>query len=65
MDVKVGNQIEVPSNKVDAPPRRGQVTEVIAKDPPELRVAWDDGHESVIFPHGGTVHVIEGDATRD
>jgi hypothetical protein len=30
-------------------------------EPLELRVAWDDGHESVLFPAGGMVHVIERD----
>jgi hypothetical protein len=48
MDVKAGDVIEILSNKVDTPPRRGKVLEVIDERPAELRVEWDDGHESVI-----------------
>lgn len=61
MDVKSGDQIEVVSQKVDAPPRRGRVAEVIQGDPPELRVQWDDGHETVLYPHGGMVRVVSED----
>jgi hypothetical protein len=60
MDVKTGAKIEILSNKVDTPPRRGKVLEVIDEDPAELRVQWDDGHESVIYPHAGMVRVLDG-----
>lgn len=59
MDVNIGDRIEVHSNKVDTPPRRGTVKEVVAHDPAEIRVGWDDGNESTLFPHGGMVRVIE------
>jgi hypothetical protein len=39
------------------------VRECMKDDPLELRVAWDDGHESVLFPTGGMVRVI-GTATE-
>jgi hypothetical protein len=61
MDVKVGDTIEILSNKVDTPPRHGKVLEVIDEDPAELRVQWDDGHESVIYPNTGMVRVVSRD----
>jgi hypothetical protein len=58
MQIGVGDRIEVQSTKVDSPPRRGDVLEVVADDPQELRVHWEDGHESVLYPHGGMVRVV-------
>lgn len=63
MDFKVGDRIEVSSVKVDTEPRRGQVLKLGSGDPVELRVEWDDGHESTLFPSGGMVKVI-GKARR-
>ncbi|CAN5161533.1 MAG: DUF1918 domain-containing protein [Euzebyales bacterium] len=58
MQIDVGDRIEVQSTKVDSPPRRGDVLEVVTDDPQELRVRWEDGHESVLYPHGGMVRVV-------
>ena len=62
MEIKTGDVIEILSNKVDTPPRRGKVREVIDEDPTELRVEWDDGHESVIYPNTGMVRVLDRDS---
>jgi hypothetical protein len=55
----VGDTIEVLGNRVGDPVRRGKVTEVVAEDPRELRVEWDDGHESVFTPAAGMTRVVE------
>jgi hypothetical protein len=49
----------VESERVTQPPRRGVVEEVIAKEPPRLRVRWDDGHTSVFSPTAGVARVEE------
>jgi hypothetical protein len=59
MQVKAGDAIEILSNKVDTPPRRGTVLEVIDEEAAELRVQWDDGHESVIYPNTGMVRLLD------
>jgi hypothetical protein len=59
MQVKPGDKIEVDSTQVGGPVRRGQVDEVMSDDPLELRVTWDDGHTSVLYPTGGMVRVVE------
>lgn len=59
MDASVGDVIEVSSHKVGSPPRRGTVTEVLDKQRPELRVRWEDGRETVIFPSGGSARVVK------
>jgi len=60
VEAHVGDRIEIRPVQVAQPARRGTVRECIAEDPLELRVAWDDGHESVFFPAGGMVRVVEG-----
>jgi hypothetical protein len=49
----------VESERVAQPPRRGVIEEVIAEDPPRLRVRWDDGHTTVFAPAAGAVRVEE------
>lgn len=58
MDVSVGDEIQVPGKKVGAAVRHGRVTEVIRSEPLELRVQWDDEHESVLYPSAGMVQVV-------
>jgi hypothetical protein len=59
MEAHVGDRIEVRPVQVAQPARRGTVRECLSTQPLELRVAWDDGHESVFFPSGGMVRVVE------
>jgi hypothetical protein len=54
-----GDRIVVESERVAQPPRRGVVEEVIAEQPPRLRVRWDDGHTTVFAPAAGAVRVEE------
>lgn len=60
MDLNVGDTIEVPSNKVGTPPRRGRVEEVLDRDPLRIEVAWDDGHRSIFHPAAGNLRLAEG-----
>jgi hypothetical protein len=58
-----GDRIVVESERVTQPPRTGVVEEVIAENPPRLRVRWDDGHTSVVAPEAGAMS-IEQPATK-
>ena len=52
---RVGDWLEVhgPAGK---PSRRGQITEVLGRPEHEhYRVRWDEKHESIHYPAGGTV----------
>jgi hypothetical protein len=53
MKPKVGDRIVVESERVAQSARIGVIEEVIRKDPPRVRVRWDDGHESVLAPSAG------------
>lgn len=59
MDAGVGDRIEVHGAQVGQPVRRGIVRERLRDDPLEIRVEWEDGHETVLLPSGGMVHVVE------
>jgi len=54
-----GDRIVVESERVAQPPRRGVVEEVIAEQPPRLRVRWDDGHTTVLSPAAGACRIEE------
>jgi hypothetical protein len=58
MDVRERDQIEIVSNKVGEPHRRGVVQRIIDEDPLRCEVAWDDGHTSELIPAGGNVRVV-------
>jgi hypothetical protein len=58
-----GDRIVVESERATQPPRKGVVEEVIAEDPPRLRVRWDDGHTSVVSPEAGAVSIEESSKT--
>jgi hypothetical protein len=56
MAAKVGDRIKVESEKAGIAAREGEVLEVIeASYGTRYRVRWDDGHESIVQPHAGTV----------
>jgi hypothetical protein len=58
MHANVGDAIVVDSLEVGAPPRRGEILEVIRNDAGEhYRVRWDDGHESSFYP-GSDAYVV-------
>jgi Domain of unknown function (DUF1918) len=57
MKAEVGDRIVVEAEKLGQPPRTGVVEEVLAPDPPRLRVRWEDGHTTVITPTAGAAKV--------
>jgi Domain of unknown function (DUF1918) len=52
MQAQVGDRIVVESERVAQAPRTGVVEEVVAENPPRLRVRWDDGRTTVFAPAG-------------
>ena len=63
MKAHAGDRIVVESERVAQPARRGVVEEVIAEEPPRLRVRWDDGHTTVFAPAAGAVRLEEAKKT--
>jgi hypothetical protein len=63
MKAHAGDRIVVESERVAQPPRRGVVEEVIAEEPPRLRIRWDDGHTSVVAPEAGVARIEEAKKT--
>jgi hypothetical protein len=61
MIAKAGDRIVVESEKMDVPPRNGEILEVIPHETrTEFRVRWSDGHESGIRPAAGTYRINPG-----
>lgn len=58
MHASVGDRLVTESNKVDSPPREGEILEVRGSEgaPPYL-VRWGDGHEGLVYP-GPDAHVV-------
>ncbi len=52
--VNVGDRIVVESEKVGAPPRRGEVTAVSGR---MLTVRWEGGEQSTFVPSAGSLAV--------
>ena len=63
MKAHAGDRIVVESERVTQPPRRGVVEQVIAEEPPRLRVRWDDGHTTVFSPAAGALQIEERQKT--
>ena len=59
MMAKVGDRIVVESETVGQPTREGEVLEILeGSTGPRYRVRWEDGHESIFTPSGGSARVI-------
>lgn len=57
--LSVGDHVEVESESVDRPPRRGVIEEVLRTEPaPRYRIRWDDGHESIFTPSAGVLTAV-------
>jgi Domain of unknown function (DUF1918) len=55
---KIGDWIIVESEKVDVPPRRGEILEIVEHEVhTEFRVRWEDGRESGIRPPVGSYRI--------
>jgi hypothetical protein len=58
MNANVGDQIIVESETVGTPTRMGEILEVIEGEAgPRFRVRWEDGHETVFSPSGGSARI--------
>jgi uncharacterized protein DUF1918 len=59
MSPKSGDRIEIESETVGTPTREGEILEVIQGGLGiRYRVRWQDGHESVLSPSGGSARII-------
>jgi hypothetical protein len=49
-----GDIVEVSARRVGDHPRAGKIVKVLGdKTHPHYSVRWEDGHESVLYPHEG------------
>jgi hypothetical protein len=61
MGANIGDRIVIESEKVGTPERRGEILEVISHETrTEYLVRWDDGRETSIRPHAGSVRIEAG-----
>jgi Domain of unknown function (DUF1918) len=59
VSAKVGDRIELESETVGTPVREGEILEVMQGElSVRYRVRWQDGHESVYTPSGGTARIF-------
>jgi len=57
MSAKVGDRVVVEAERTTQAPRHGVIEEILQEEPPRFRVQWDDGHESILTPAAGALHV--------
>ncbi|MDQ6919050.1 MAG: DUF1918 domain-containing protein [Candidatus Dormibacteraeota bacterium] len=59
MEAKVGDLVEVESERVGKPMRQGTVLEILSPGPDvHYRIRWVDGHETILFPLAGSMSVV-------
>jgi hypothetical protein len=65
MAAKTGDRIEIESETVGTPTREGEILEVLQGEVSvRYRVRWQDGHETVFTPSGGTARIIPSKRKR-
>ena len=65
MTVKVGDRIVVESEHVGESTREGKIVEVIQGAlGVRYRVRWEDGHETVFTPSGGSARIVPKQKAR-
>jgi hypothetical protein len=57
MTGNVGDTIVVESERVDTPPRKGVIEEVLEQQPARYQVRWEDGHTSIFAPAAGVARI--------
>ncbi len=58
---KVGDEIVIDGHNVGAPPREGEILEVLGEgETAHFRVLWDDGQECIFFP-GSDARIVHFD----
>jgi Domain of unknown function (DUF1918) len=61
MSAKRGDHIVLESQTVGTPTREGEILEVITGEiGVRYRIRWQDGHESVLTPSGGSARIVPG-----
>ena len=59
MTAVIGDRIVVESENVGTPTREGEILEIIQGEVGvRYRVRWEDGHESVLTPSGGSARIV-------
>ena len=65
MSTEVGDAILIESEHVGQPTRRGEIVEIIEGVlGVRYRVRWEDGHESVYTPSGGSARFVPRQKAR-
>jgi hypothetical protein len=65
MTAKVGDRIVVESETVGQPIREGEILEVLEGEVGiRYRVRWEDGHETIFTPSGGSARIISAESAR-
>jgi hypothetical protein len=65
MNAKVGDRIVVESETVGTPTREGEILEVIEGEiGVRYRVRWEDGHETVFTPSGGSARIVPAEHAK-
>jgi hypothetical protein len=57
VSVKIGDRVLVEAERASQTARGGVIEEILQEQPPRFRVHWDDGHESILSPAAGSLHV--------
>ena len=57
MSVKIGDRVTVEAERTSQTARQGVIEEILQEAPPRFRIHWDDGHESILSPAAGALHV--------
>ncbi len=56
---RVGDRVILESERIGRAARAGEILEVMgAGEGVHYRVRWEDGHESTLFPSGGSISII-------
>ncbi|HZD80428.1 MAG TPA: DUF1918 domain-containing protein [Actinomycetota bacterium] len=65
MTAKVGDRIVVESETVGQPIREGEILEVLEGEVGiRYRVRWEDGHETIFTPSGGSARIVSAESAR-
>ncbi len=65
MTAKVGDRIVVESETVGQPSREGEILEILEGEVGvRFRVRWEDGHETIFTPSGGSARIVSAEAAK-
>jgi hypothetical protein len=57
MEGQVGDTIIVESERAASAARKGEIEEVLQKQPPRYQVRWEDGRTSIFSPAAGVARI--------